>query len=192
MPGLGQDGRKCQTSQHPAGNGEGKSRNEMDSLAFNRARDELRAGISRFSWICCRRNRCGHLEELHEHPVRLLGPVSLGLASRQSDAGWDRDYSLSPPTGDGQVALSGFMNVIGGSSPDGRQTLEEFVTAHRRIITELYGKKHTTSRGRQIIPRHSGDSRQSNSPSPIAATPIPRCEKSTLCRWGETKAGGSG
>lgn len=49
---------------------------------------------------------------------------------------------LSLPTGDGQVALSGFMNVIGGSSPDSRQTLEEFVTAHRRIITELYGKKH--------------------------------------------------
>ena len=50
--------------------------------------------------------------------------------------------TLSPPGGDGQVALSGFMNVIGGSSPDGRQTLDEFVTAHRRIITELYGKKH--------------------------------------------------
>ncbi len=50
--------------------------------------------------------------------------------------------TLSPPTEDSQVALSGFMNFIEGSSPDGRQTLDEFVTAHRRIITELYEKKH--------------------------------------------------
>ena len=42
----------------------------------------------------------------------------------------------------GQVTLSGFMNVIGGSSQDGRQTLDEFVMAHRRIITGLYEKKH--------------------------------------------------
>ena len=34
------------------------------------------------------------------------------------------------------------MNVIEGSSPDGRQTLDEFVMAHRRIITDLYEKKH--------------------------------------------------
>ena len=50
--------------------------------------------------------------------------------------------TLSPPAGDGQVALSGFMNVLEGSSPDGRQTLDEFVRAHRRIITDLYEKKH--------------------------------------------------
>jgi hypothetical protein len=49
---------------------------------------------------------------------------------------------LSPPTEGGQIALSGFMNVIEGSSPDGRQTLDEFVTAHRRIITDLCEKKH--------------------------------------------------
>lgn len=52
--------------------------------------------------------------------------------------------TLSPPTEDGQIALSGFMNVLEGSSPDGRQTLDEFVTAHRRIITALYEKKHIT------------------------------------------------
>ena len=46
-----------------------------------------------------------------------------------------------PPVEGSQVALSGFMNVLGGSSPDGRQTLDEFVTAHRRIITDLYEKK---------------------------------------------------
>jgi hypothetical protein len=46
------------------------------------------------------------------------------------------------PGEDGQVSLSGFMNVIEGSSPDGRQTLDEFVMAHRRIITGLYEKKH--------------------------------------------------
>lgn len=52
--------------------------------------------------------------------------------------------TLSPPTEDGQVALSGFMNVLEGSSPDGRQTLDEFVTAHRRIMTALYEKKRST------------------------------------------------
>ena len=50
--------------------------------------------------------------------------------------------TLSLPIEGGQVTLSGFMNVIGGSSPDGRQTLDEFVTAHRRIITGLYEGKH--------------------------------------------------
>jgi hypothetical protein len=50
--------------------------------------------------------------------------------------------TLSLPVEGGQVTLSGFMNVIGGSSPDGRQTLDEFVMAHRRIITGLYEKKH--------------------------------------------------
>ena len=50
--------------------------------------------------------------------------------------------TLSLPIEGGQVTLSGFMNVIGGSSPDGRQTLDEFVTAHRRIITGLYEAKH--------------------------------------------------
>ena len=50
--------------------------------------------------------------------------------------------TFSPPVEGSQVALSGFMNVIVGSSPDGRQTLDEFVTAHRRIITDLYEKKH--------------------------------------------------
>ena len=47
------------------------------------------------------------------------------------------------PTAEGsQVALSGFMNLVQGTSQDGRQTLQEFATAHRRIITELYDKKH--------------------------------------------------
>jgi hypothetical protein len=50
--------------------------------------------------------------------------------------------TLSPPARDAQVALFGFMNVVEGSSQDGRQTLDEFVKAHRRIITELFEKKH--------------------------------------------------
>ena len=50
--------------------------------------------------------------------------------------------TLSLPIEGGQVTLSGFMNVIEGSSPDGRQTLDEFVRAHRRIITGLYEGKH--------------------------------------------------
>jgi hypothetical protein len=50
--------------------------------------------------------------------------------------------TFAPPTQDTQVALFGFMNVIEGSSPDGRQTLDEFVVAHRRIITDLFEKTH--------------------------------------------------
>jgi hypothetical protein len=41
------------------------------------------------------------------------------------------------------------MNVLEGKSQDGRQTLDEFATAHRRIITELYGKKTITVKWRQ-------------------------------------------
>ena len=51
--------------------------------------------------------------------------------------------TLYPPVENSQIALSGFMNLMGGKSQDGRQTLEEFAAAHRRIITEIYGKKKT-------------------------------------------------
>jgi hypothetical protein len=50
--------------------------------------------------------------------------------------------TFAPPAQDTQVALFGFMNVIEGSSLDGRQTLDEFVMAHRRIITDLFEKTH--------------------------------------------------
>lgn len=50
--------------------------------------------------------------------------------------------TLHPSVEHSLVALSGHMNLIQGSSQDQRQTLEEFTTAHRRIITELYGKKN--------------------------------------------------
>ena len=49
--------------------------------------------------------------------------------------------TLSPPIEYSLVAFSGHMNIIEGKSQDGRQTLDEFVTAHHRIMTELYGKK---------------------------------------------------
>lgn len=49
---------------------------------------------------------------------------------------------LYPPNEGSQVTLSGFMNLIQGASQDGRQTLQEFAAAHRRIITELYDRKH--------------------------------------------------
>ncbi len=49
--------------------------------------------------------------------------------------------TLSPPIEHSLVALSGHMNIVEGKSQDGRQTLDEFVAAHRRIMTELYGKK---------------------------------------------------
>jgi hypothetical protein len=52
--------------------------------------------------------------------------------------------TLYPPIEHSLVALSGHMNVVSGNSQDGRQTIDEFAQAHRRIITELYGKKHIT------------------------------------------------
>jgi len=52
--------------------------------------------------------------------------------------------TLHPPIDNSLVALSGHMNVLEGKSQDGRQTLDEFAVAHRRIITELYGKKTIT------------------------------------------------
>lgn len=52
--------------------------------------------------------------------------------------------TLYPPVGGSQIALSGFMNVIEGKSQDGRQTLDEFTAAHRRIITELHAKRNRT------------------------------------------------
>jgi len=49
--------------------------------------------------------------------------------------------TLYPPVEKSQIALSGFMNLVGGTSQDGRQTLDEFAASHHRIITELFGKK---------------------------------------------------
>ena len=57
--------------------------------------------------------------------------------------------TLYPPIDNSLVALSGHMNILEGKSQDGRQTLDEFATAHRRIITELYGKKTITVKWRQ-------------------------------------------
>ena len=57
--------------------------------------------------------------------------------------------TLDPPIDNSLVALSGHMNVLEGKSQDRRQTLDEFATAHRRIITELFGKKSITVKWRQ-------------------------------------------
>lgn len=48
---------------------------------------------------------------------------------------------FQPPIEQSLVALSGHMNLVEGSSQDKRQTLDEFTAAHRRIITDLFGKK---------------------------------------------------
>lgn len=56
--------------------------------------------------------------------------------------------TLSPPIEHSLVTLSGHMNIVEGKSQDGRQTLDEFVTAHRRIMTELYGKRSITVKWR--------------------------------------------
>lgn len=57
--------------------------------------------------------------------------------------------TLYPPIEHSLVALSGHLNVVSGSSQDGRQTLKEFADAHRRIITDLYEKKAITLKWRQ-------------------------------------------
>jgi hypothetical protein len=57
--------------------------------------------------------------------------------------------TLYPPIDNSLVALSGHMNILEGTSQDRRQTLDEFSVAHRRIITELYGKKTITVKWRQ-------------------------------------------
>jgi hypothetical protein len=49
--------------------------------------------------------------------------------------------TLYPSIEQSLVAFSGHMNVVSGTSRDGRQTLKEFADAHRRIITDLYEKK---------------------------------------------------
>ena len=59
--------------------------------------------------------------------------------------------TLYPPIDNSLVALSGHMNLLEGKSQDGRQTLDEFTIAHRRIITELYGKKMITVKWRQDL-----------------------------------------
>ena len=64
---------------------------------------------------------------------RLGNPISDGVG-----------VTLYPPIDNSLVALSGHMNVLEGKSQDGRQTLDEFAVAHRRIITELFGKKTIT------------------------------------------------
>ncbi|MDX2251639.1 MAG: hypothetical protein NW202_05090 [Nitrospira sp.] len=56
--------------------------------------------------------------------------------------------TLSPPIEHSLVAVSGHMNIVEGKSQDGRQTLDEFVAAHRRIMTELYSKKSITVKWR--------------------------------------------
>lgn len=50
--------------------------------------------------------------------------------------------TLYPAIENSLVALSGHMNLLEGTSQDRRQTLDEFAAAHRRIITDLYSKKH--------------------------------------------------
>ncbi len=57
--------------------------------------------------------------------------------------------TLYPPIEHSLVALSGHMNVVSGSSQDGRQTLKEFADAHRRIIADLYEKKAVTVKWRK-------------------------------------------
>ena len=50
--------------------------------------------------------------------------------------------AITPTAPNSQFALTGFLNLVEGTSQDRRQTLDEFVKAHYRIIGEHYGKKN--------------------------------------------------
>lgn len=84
------------------------------------------------AWKVYTNARFGFSVRYPEH-WRLGNPISDGVG-----------VTLHPPIDNSLVALSGHMNVLEGKSQDGRQTLDEFATAHRRIITELFGKKTIT------------------------------------------------
>ena len=91
-----------------------------------------------------------------ERAWKLYTNARFGFSVRYPD-----DWRLGNPMPDGAgvtlypsiehslVALSGHMNIVEGKSQDGRQTLDEFSAAHRRIITELYDKKSITVKWRQ-------------------------------------------
>lgn len=49
--------------------------------------------------------------------------------------------TLFPSVEHSLIALSGHMNMVSGSSQDGRQTLDEFTASRRRVIARLYDKK---------------------------------------------------
>ena len=88
--------------------------------------DEIRA------WKVYTNTRFGFSVRYPEN-WRLGNPISDGVG-----------VTLYPQIDNSLVALSGHMNVLEGKSQDGRQTLDEFAVAHRRIITELFGKKTIT------------------------------------------------
>lgn len=56
---------------------------------------------------------------------------------------------LHPSINHSLVTLSGYWNLIEGTSQDRRQTPDEFAAAHRRIITDLYGKRSIPLNWRQ-------------------------------------------
>lgn len=102
-------------------------------------------------------------------------PLSFSAQAASEEPGWKLytnarfgfsvrypgDWRLGNPIPDGAgvilyptieqslVAVYGHMNIVEGKSQDGRQTLEEFATAHRRIMTDLYGKRSITVAWRQ-------------------------------------------
>lgn len=94
--------------------------------------------------------------ENDERGLKLYTNARFGFSVR-----YPHDWRLGNPMPDGTgvtlypsiehslVALSGHMNLMEGKSQDGRQTLDEFADAHRRIITELYGKKSIRVKWRQ-------------------------------------------
>ncbi len=49
--------------------------------------------------------------------------------------------SLYPPVPKSQMTLSGYLNMVEGTSQNGQQSITEFADAHRRIIQDLYAKK---------------------------------------------------
>ncbi len=97
------------------------------------------------------------------HGWKLYANARFGFSLR-----FPNDWHLGVPLPDGAgvtlhpsiqhslVTVSGHMNVISGSNQDGRQTLNEFASAHRRIMAELYGKRAIPLNWRQDQERSLG------------------------------------
>lgn len=103
------------------------------------------------------------VSENEEHGWKLYTDARFGFSLR-----YPNEWHLGTPLPDGAgvtlhpsiqqslVTVSGHMNVVSGSNQDGRQTLNEFASAHRRIMTELYGKRAISINWRQDEERSLG------------------------------------
>ena len=49
---------------------------------------------------------------------------------------------LFPPVPKSQLSLYGFLNIVEGTGQNGRQTIQEFAAAHRRLVQDVFAKEN--------------------------------------------------